>query len=62
MEKIIQILMKRDGISKSEAIELAIACKIEILDALAAGCSDDAEDIIADYLGLEPDYIFDLLD
>lgn len=54
--------MKRDGISKSEAIELAIACKIEILDALEAGCSDDAEDIIADYLGLEPDYIFDLLD
>lgn len=52
-EKVIQILMKRDGISRTEAKCLILEC----IDELEAG-NDEA---IQDVLGLEDDYIFDIL-
>ena len=48
-----KILMERDGLTKEEARELMNEC----IEAFLNG-DDEA---IQDYLGLEDDYIFDLL-
>lgn len=53
MNKVVKILMKRDGISEHDAKELVNECR----EALMNG---DYE-AIQDYLGLEDDYIFDIL-
>lgn len=51
---VVKILMKRDGITKKEAEKLIEECR----EALENGNYD----AIWEYLGLEDDYIFDLLD
>lgn len=53
MNRVVQILMKRDGMSKRDAEELIEQCA----EALEEG---DTE-AIQDYLGLEDDYIFDIM-
>lgn len=62
MKEIINILMRRDGISENEAYNLVEECREEIETAIAGSRYMEAEDIIASYLGLEPDYIMDLID
>ena len=59
MNRVVEILMKRDGISQEEAEELVRDTASELAD-----CTDvlDADEIIESNLGLEPDYIMDLLD
>lgn len=54
VKKVIKILMKRDKISYDEAKDLVLQC----IEALESG----DENAIQDYLGLEDDYIFDLLE
>ena len=61
MNRVVSILMKRDGYSKEEAIEIINNCREEINEAIADGDYDLAEDILACDLGLEPDYIMDIL-
>lgn len=61
MNEIIEILTRRDGISQLEAEILVEECREEMEDAIMRGNYLEAEDIIASYLGLEPDYIFDIL-
>lgn len=59
----IKILMDRDGITYDEAKQLVIECRDALLEANNNPNSDIlADEIIMDYLGLEPDYIFDILD
>lgn len=53
MNKVINILMKRDGVSLSEAKAMIDECR----EALEQG----EYDAIQYYLGLEDDYIFDIL-
>lgn len=58
MNKITKILIERDGMTREEAEKLIAETREEILS------SDhlfEVEDIIMDNLGLEPDYIFDLI-
>lgn len=57
MGKIENILMERDNMSFSDAEDLANETRELILE------SDpwEADDIMADMLGLEPDYIMDLI-
>ena len=58
MREIIEILMRRDGISRLEAENIVEECQNEIYEAMADNASyDDIADIIADFLGLEPDYM-----
>ena len=61
MRKIVDILMDRDGMSKKEAEELKERVHEEIMEALCAGDDDLVEDIIYSELGLELDYIHELL-
>lgn len=53
MNKVTEILMKRDGLTKKEAEDLRLECA----EALENGNTE----AIAYYLGLEDDYIFDVL-
>ena len=59
MNRVVKILMERDGMSQEEAEEL-----VEDTAAELAECDSiiDADDIIACNLGLEPDYIMDILE
>lgn len=62
MNNVVKILMERDDISAKEARALVEETREEINDALSSGGSyDEIEEIIADNLGLEMDYIFDLI-
>jgi hypothetical protein len=55
-ETLKQVLMRRDGLTDAEADEA-------IAEAQAWICQgEDPEEILADEFGLEPDYIFDLLE
>ena len=57
--EIVEILMSRDGITRAEAEDLVEEVRNLILDAIDNG--DDPEEILMDELGLEPDYILELL-
>ena len=62
MNNAVKILMERDDISVKEARALVEETREEINDVLSSGGSyDEIEEIIADNLGLEMDYIFDLI-
>lgn len=55
------ILMNRDGLTEAEAVDVMNATREEVYDAIYGGDFDLAEDIFTGDLGLEMDYIFDLL-
>ena len=55
MNTIIEILMKRDGLSQSEANEIFF----DLQDRFISD-NEDPEELLME-IGLEPDYIFDLL-
>ena len=58
MEEIINILMRRDGITRREAKEAINECQKEINEVIENGGSlSEVEDAIAYWLGLEPDYL-----
>lgn len=57
MNKIIEILMKRDNLSKEDACSEIKTTWEEIQDAIIEGDSDQCEDILMSNLGLEPDYL-----
>lgn len=56
MNRVIEILMKRDGIEYEDARNLVKETKDEIISNPI-----DVNEIIKDYLGLDPDYLEDIL-
>lgn len=56
MNKLLEVLMRRDGMSRSEAEDAIAEARKAVLED-----GEDPEDILADEFGLEPDYVFDLL-
>lgn len=59
---LIELLMRRDNISRNEAIEMLFTCKEDLERAVDDGNYNEVDDIIMDDIGLEPDYLFDILD
>jgi len=59
METLLDILMQRDGLSEEEALELIEEVKEACLEAIDQG--EDPEEVFIDMLGLEPDYLYDIL-
>lgn len=59
MDSIKQVLMRRDGISANEADELIAEARADLADRIANG--ELPFDICADWFGLEPDYLDDLM-
>lgn len=58
MEELVKLLMRRDGISENEAYNLIEGCQQEIQETIEFGANLELiEDIIMDWLGLEPDYL-----
>lgn len=58
--KVIRILMERDGLSFEQARALLIETREEMMDAIADGDYEIAEDIMYGNLGIEMDYITDI--
>lgn len=59
MSRVVNILMSRDGLTEKQATEL-----VEDTAAMMAACNydpDECEDIMLDELGLEMDYIYDVI-
>jgi hypothetical protein len=56
MTELKRILMERDELTSKEADEIISQARQMILD------GEDAEEVLYEEFGLEPDYIFDLLD
>lgn len=64
LPRIVDILVKRDKISKEEAEH---RCQLAVEEARTMAADNnltlsDLEDIIADNFGLEPDYVEDMLE
>lgn len=59
MNRVIEILMERDGVSRKEAKALVLETRDMIYQ--CDGDVIEAEDIMLNQLGLEMDYIFDIL-
>ena len=57
MESLREVLMRRDGLSGEEADEL-----IEEARSMVYEEGRDPEEVLREEFGLEPDYVFDLLD
>lgn len=60
-KRIAKLIAKRDEMSLSEAMELVEECHDEMQLAIDENREEEVEDIIADYLGLELDYVIDML-
>lgn len=61
MSRIVDVLMKRDGLTKQEATERVQEVRQMIYEAVETGAFDEAEDIVMSELGLEMDYIDELI-
>lgn len=57
-QKIVDILIKRDELDEEEAKSIVNDCQNQIDEALACGREHKVEDILADCLGLELDYVY----
>ena len=62
LEELTQMIAERDEISYEEAEEAVNDCKIEMESAFYRGNLFEVEDILKDYLGLEPDYLMLFID
>lgn len=61
MNRIIKILMTRDGMTEEEATDLFNEAKDALNEAIEEGNLSEAEEITYSYFNLEPDYLDDML-
>lgn len=61
METIKQVLMRRDGMSSTDAEELISEAKDQLQEYLEDGDLEAAENICEEFFGLEPDFLVELL-
>lgn len=57
LEELAEMIAKRDGISYTEAMSAVRDCAAEMELAFSNGSLNEVEDILREYLGLEPDYL-----
>ena len=59
---LVKLIAKRDGISENEAYEICEQCRRDILHAIDKNCDiEEVEDVLMDWLGVEPDFLMDLM-
>ena len=56
VSELVRVLVERDGLSVDEAQELVEEARELVRD------GEDPEEVLAQEFGLEPDYVFDLLE
>ena len=54
--ELVRVLLERDGLSVDEAREMVEEARERVLE------GEDPEEVLAEEFGLEPDYVFDLLE
>lgn len=59
MDRLINVLTERDGLSEQEAQSLIDECKKDFYNRLEAG--EMPFDIMGEHFGLEPDYLEELI-
>lgn len=59
--RVVRILMRRDGLTEKEAVDMVEDTVSEIYDAIEGASCMNLDEIMMEELGLEPDYIFDIL-
>ena len=57
LEELAVMISNRDGVTFDEAFETIRDCAADMEHAFYDGNLNEAEDILRDYLGLEPDYL-----
>lgn len=57
VDDIIRLIARRDNISYIEAMNIVNECMEEMENAILNANWQEAENILASYLGLEPDYL-----
>lgn len=63
VEEIVALIARRDNVSIEEAYDTVRKCQSELdMIVMGGGSLDDAEECVAFWLGLEPDFLLDLLD
>lgn len=61
MDNITEVLMRRDGLSEEDAKREVDNFREDIEDSIMSGNLEDIEDTLMNDLGLEPDYLMDIL-
>lgn len=61
MNSVTEVLMRRDGLSEEDAKREVEDFKADIEDSIMSGNLEDIEDALMNDLGLEPDYLMDIL-
>jgi len=61
MNEIISVLMRRDNLSKEEAREVVKETMESVRECIEEGDFEAAEDIFTSELGLEPDYLINVI-
>ena len=56
-EELAVVIAKRDNITYEEALRTIRDCAADMEHAFYSGNLNEAEDLLKDYLGLEPDYL-----
>lgn len=59
--RVVQILMERDNMTEKEANRAVEQVRTEVYLAVEDGNYDEAEEIMMSLLGLEMDYLFDII-
>lgn len=59
--RVVQILMERDNMTEKEAKRAVEQVRTEVYSAVEDGDYDEAEEIMMSLLGLEMDYLFDII-
>lgn len=62
MNRVVEILMKRDGVTEEEAKSMGESCASELADAVYGTSLVEPDEVIMNELGLEPDYLEDILE
>jgi hypothetical protein len=57
IEELAEMIAKRDSLTYEEALSSVRDCAAEMERAFFDGSLNEAEDILREYLGLEPDYL-----
>lgn len=61
MYQVKSVLMRRDNVTEAEADELIGYFKQDLEECIQHGDLQEAEELLMDYFGLEPDYLMEFL-
>ena len=61
METILQVLMRRDKMSKESAMDLILEARDQLQEYLELGDEESVYNICQEYFNLKPDYLIELI-